>query len=69
MGGIDELKRKLNDSYTEETYNSKEVQENLESNLTNIKDFLGRDFTYSIDETNWPDYLKENKAMFKHLCL
>lgn len=68
MGGIDEIRRKLNDSYTAESYNTNEVQGLLPDRLKNNQDFLGRDFTFSIDESNWPLYLTDNRSKFKHLC-
>ena len=63
----DGLKRKLEDSYTKETYATKQVLDNLEENIRNNKDFLGRDFKYTIDETTWPQYLKDNKDKYRHL--
>lgn len=68
MGGLDEVRRKLDDSYTEESYNTKEVQELLEDRVSKGKDYLGRDFDFSIDESEWPEYLKENKKSFIRLC-
>lgn len=64
----DGLKRKLLDSYTEETYNNKWVQEHLDENIAQNKDFLGRNFTYTVDESHWPQYLKDNKEKYAHLC-
>lgn len=64
----DGLKRKLLDSYTEETYNNKWVQEHLDENIAQNKDFLGRNFTYTADESHWPQYLKDNKEKYAHLC-
>ena len=63
----DSLRKKLTDSYTEESYATKEVLDNLDKNIENNKDFLGRDFTFKIDEENWPDYLKKNRDKYKHL--
>lgn len=68
MGGPEALRKKLTDSYTEESYATPYVLESLESNLQNNKDFLGRDFTYTLDETEWPEFLKSNKAKYQHLC-
>lgn len=68
MGGIEEVRRKLNDSYTPETYNTYEVQQNLPENMKNRKDFLNRDFTFTLDETEWPLYLKEHRDKFELLC-
>lgn len=68
MGGFEALKNKLEDSYTKQTYAADEVINSLENNITNRKDFLGRAFTYTIDESHWPQYLKDNKEKYKHLC-
>lgn len=61
------LKQKIEDSYTKETYANDWVMQHLEDNVKNNKDFLGRDFKYWIDESDWPPYLKENKDKYKHL--
>lgn len=62
------LKRKLEDSYTADSYASPQVMRDLEENINLNKDFLGRDFNYTLDETNWPQYLKDNKKKYIHLC-
>lgn len=67
QGGIKEMQRKLNDSYTAESYNTTEIQKNLPQNIKERKDFLGRDFTFTVDETNWPSYLTNNRDKYKHL--
>lgn len=69
QGGLSEIQRKLNDSYTTETYNTLYVQQNLEHNYTNSLDFLGRNFTFKLNEDKWPQYLKENKKEYKHMLL
>ena len=69
MGGHENVKKKLTDSYTNDSYANDQVLDNLQDNISNNKDFLGRDFTYKIDEENWPQWLKENKDKYKHLCL
>lgn len=63
----DGLEKKLTDSYTEESYATKQVMENLQDNINNNRDFLGRDFTYEIDESEWPEYLKNNRQKYLHL--
>ena len=67
MGGHENVKKKLTDSYTVDSYAPPVVLNNLEENIRNNKDFLGRDFTYKIDESQWPQYLKDNKDKYKHL--
>ena len=69
MGGVDGVKKKLLDSYTKETYATDEVINNLEDSIVKQRDFLGRGFTYTVDESEWPQYLKDNKERYKHLCI
>lgn len=64
MGGAENLRKKLTDSYTQEDYASKPILDNLEYTISHNKDFLGRDFTYSLDESNWPEYLRENRETY-----
>lgn len=67
MGGLEEVRRKLNDSYTQESYNTNWVQAKLEDNFTKRKDYMGRFFKFTIDEDDWPQYLKDNKHRYKSL--
>lgn len=69
QGGLKELERKINDSYTEESYNTPAIQKNLATNHKNRIDFLGRNFTFRVNEDNWPQYLKDHRNEYKHLCL
>lgn len=62
-----QLDRKLRDSYTKETYANDWVLSNLNDNIKNNRDFLGRDFTYKVDESEWPDYLKNNRDKYTYL--
>ncbi len=66
MGGIEEVRRKLKDSYTKESYNTNQVQNNLEKRFGE-KDYLGRSFKFNIDEKNLPEYILNNKTKYKHL--
>lgn len=68
MGGLKEVRRKLNDSYTQESYNTYEVQSLLPDRLKQGTDYLGRDFTFESNTEDWPEYLKRNRSDFKHLC-
>lgn len=61
------LRKKLTDSYTNETYANEVVLAYLDKNIAENKDFLGREFTYIIDEEDWPQYLKDNREKFAHL--
>lgn len=63
-----DLERKLTDSYTQESYATPTVLQNLAYNIEHNRDFLGRNFSYSTDESSWPDYLKRNKEHYAQLC-
>lgn len=67
MGGYESVKRKLSDSYTEESYWSLAVQQGLERNIHENRDFLGRDFTYEIDDSQLPSYISNNRHLYEHL--
>jgi len=66
MGGIDEVRRKLNDSYTEESYNTQEVQDKLAERFGK-SDYIGRGFTFTVDESDLPEWLLKNKHKYTHL--
>lgn len=66
MGGIEEVRRKLNDSYTKESYNNEKVKNNLEKRFGQ-KDYMGRRFKFWTDESDLPKYILENKEKYKHL--
>lgn len=68
MGGPASLERKLTDSYTHESYATPEILANIAYTIESRKDFLGRPFSYSLDETKWPQYLQQNREKYKHLC-
>lgn len=67
MGGLEEVRRKLNDSYTKESYNTDDVQQRLSQRLENGEDYLGRYFTFKKDESEWPLYLKRNRHRYTRL--
>lgn len=68
MGGYKEVKRKLDDSYTEDSYNTPEVQGHLQEQVESGRDYLGRPFFFTFDTTDWPEYLKTNPIPYLHLC-
>ena len=51
MGGLKEVKRKLNDSYTTESYNTYETQAQLPYRHRLGIDYLGRNFQFKRDES------------------
>lgn len=66
MGGYEEVKRKLSDSYTRDSYWTEQVESNLKDNVEKSMDFLGRGFSYFKSEL-LPDYIINNKDKYKHL--
>lgn len=68
MGGLNQVKRKLEDSYTKESYLTKDVQQKLSERVDKGIDYLGRPFTFKIDEEDWPSYLYSRRRKYKHLC-
>lgn len=68
QGGIMEVRRKLDDSYTEESYNTQETQIKLNERFQDNRDYLGRNFNFSVNESSWPEWLKENRQKYAHLC-
>lgn len=67
MGGYDGLFKKLSDSYTDQSYFTSDVAANLKENIETNRDFLGRNFIYTFDESCWPQYLKDNREQYAHL--
>lgn len=67
MGGMDEVRRKLNDSYSAQSYNTFEVQQLLPERMKQGLDYLGRPFTFTLDESEWPEFLKENRSKYIQL--
>jgi len=63
----DGLRKKLEDSYTADSYATPEVMANLESNIENNRDFLGRPFEYWTDESELPEYVIINRQKYAHL--
>lgn len=61
------LRQKLTDSYTKESYATPQVLASLDENIKQNKDFLGRNFTYMLDESDWPPWLTEHRQDYKHL--
>lgn len=73
MGGVESVRRKL-DSYDHQEFNTSQNQSLLEERIKNGEDYLGRaydwlgtPFTYTLDESQLPEYLLENKARYNHL--
>lgn len=66
MGGVDKLKEKI-ESYGHQEFNIPEVKDNLETRLANGQDYIGRDFKFTLDESDWPAELVINREKYRHL--
>lgn len=73
MGGAEEIKRKL-ESYDHQEYNKDEIKEDLEFNIKNGFDYVGREvdwqgkpFEMWKSEVDLPTYLLDNKDKYAHL--
>lgn len=67
QGGMDFITRKVQ-SYAHQEFNHPVILQQMQQNVLANRDYLGRDFTLGVDESNWPQYLKENKEKYVHLC-
>jgi hypothetical protein len=74
MGGIEQIIKKL-EAYDHQENNTDDVLENLEYNMTNGHDYVGREldwenkpFHYWTDESEWPRYLRDHRKKYQHLC-
>lgn len=67
MGGYNEVIRKL-ESYDHQEVNTAQVKADLAERYMYPQDFLGRDFKLWEDESEWPQFLRETKAQYAHLC-
>lgn len=68
IGGAEFIKRKIQ-SYAHQEFNTPEMLATIEGRIARNEDYLGRPFILSKDEEGWPQYLKENKEKYAHLCL
>lgn len=66
VGGLDRIKRKL-DSYDHQEVNTPATHAKLAERYAKSEDFLGRDFTMTTDESDWPQFLKDNRERYEHL--
>ncbi len=65
QGGIEAVRQKLFDQYNPEefgdqTYNSLPV-------TFGVKDYIGRDFTFKVEEIDLPKYILDNREKYEHL--
>lgn len=73
MGGKDQILKKL-EAYDHQEYNNDNIKDNLEFNIENgfdyvgrVHDWQGKGFEYWIDESELPSYTISNKNKLLHL--
>lgn len=67
MGGPQQVKLKI-ESYGHQEYNKESIKNNIENRISSNVDVLGRtNFNFWVDESELPEYLKNNKE--KHITL
>lgn len=67
IGGAEFVKRKIR-SYAHQEFNHPQILAGVDTAIALNRDYLGRDFTLGIDTSDWPTYLKRNRAQWTHLC-
>lgn len=60
------IKEKLS-SYSHQEYNFPAITDTITDKIKDNKDFIGRDFTFTMNETGLPEYVLQNKAKYAHL--
>lgn len=66
QGGLESLYKKIDDQYNEEIFNLN-LKKDLPERFGKV-DFIQRPFTLEVNEDSWPQYLKDNREHYAHLC-
>lgn len=66
QGGEEQMRKKINTTGSGTYYNI--PTEQLMAKIKEGNDFFGRDYKFWIDESEWPQYLKDNKEKYKQFC-
>ena len=64
--GYDKIVEKLN-SYSHQEFNNEFVLSKLAKRIEENIDFIGRDFKFWVDESDWPEYLKNNRQHYQYM--
>lgn len=73
QGGLEEVRRKIESTYSADTIGvTPEAVTSfygvLPERIKQGIDYIGRPFTFELNEQHWPKYLKQNKTKYQHLC-
>lgn len=64
QGGVVRISQKI-ESYSHQEFNTANIKTDIETKIQENKDFVGRSFTFTVDETGLPVYLLANKEKYK----
>jgi len=67
QGGAEQIKQKLEATYSKEDYNNQDVISNLRKRMQNNKDYIGRKYKFWFEEKNLPEYILKNRDRYAHL--
>lgn len=72
-GGPDQIRKKL-EAYDHVEFDRSDIKESIEEKIANGEDYVGRrtdwqgkPFEFWLDETDLPEYIKNNKLRYEHL--
>ena len=66
MGGADQIRKKL-ESYGHQEYNKDDIKSRIEEMMRANRDFIGRKFKFWVDESDLPEFIRNNKEKYAHL--
>lgn len=66
QGGVEFIRQKLQ-SYAHQEFNQDFILNNVENLMNNNRDYLNRDFKLGVDESEWPQFLKENRQKYLNM--
>lgn len=66
QGGKEAVRKKVIDQYNGEVFNTDLINKNVDINF-GVVDYIGRDFKFEVNESDWPQFLKDNRQKYIHL--
>lgn len=65
QGGLQAVLKKLRDQYNPDAFNAQIIQEMPER--WGKEDIIGRPFTFTVDESDWPPWLQEHRLNYQYM--
>lgn len=60
MGGLEAVRKKVTDQYNTEMFNGELINKHVDIRF-GVMDYIGRDFQFTVNETEWPPWLIEHR--------